>query len=272
VSAHVARVRVHPVKSLDAEERATATVRPDGGLADDRAYAVVDDEGRYVNGKREPAVHAIDTAFARDGDTLVLRDRAEERPAGAFSLADPAGRDAAADWLSDHYGYPVSFEHAERGGYPDDRTASGPTVVSTATLAAVGDWFGLPVGEVRRRFRANVEVGGVPAFWEDRLYADRERVVRFRVGDAVFEGTNPCSRCVVPTRDSRTGEETPGFRETFVERREATLPEWAARDWYDRGYYQLMVNTATPEESVGEPIRVGDTVEVLGVAGGNPQG
>ncbi|MFC7176929.1 hypothetical protein [Halosegnis marinus] len=74
---------------------------------------------------------------------------------------------------------------------------------------------------------------------------------------------NPCQRCAVPTRDPDTGEETPGFRERFVERREATLPEFAARGRYDH-YFRLMVNTRVPRETVGERVAVGDGIEVGG--------
>lgn len=282
VDPHVARVRVYPVKSLDGLDRARASVLADGGLELDRAYAVVDADterpesvgasGDYVNGKREPAVHGVDASFDPDAgdDTVVLRDRSGGLSAGTFALAADGGRDAAADWLSAYYGYPVRIVHDGTGGYPDDTVASGPTVVSTATLREVGSWFGLGTEEVRRRFRPTLEIGGVPAFWEERLYADRERVVRFRAGDAALLGTNPCSRCAVPTRDSRTGEADDGFRERFLEKREATLPAWAARDWFDH-HYRLAVNTAVPEASVGATLEVGDPVAVLGVEDGNPQ-
>ena len=65
----------------------------------------------------------------------------------------------------------------------------------------------------------------------------------------------------MPTRDPDTGAETPGFRERFVTRREATLPEWAAEDWYDH-YFRLMVNTRVPRETVGATLSVGDELEI----------
>jgi len=266
---HLARVRVYPVKSLDPLERSRSSILPAGGLVGDRTYVVRDADGRAVNGKREPAVHGVDAVFEPGDDVCVLRDRADEQAADAFALADPDGREDAAAWFSECYGYPVTVERDE-SGVPDDATAPGPTVVSTATLAAVADWFDLPTAAIRRRFRANLEIGGVPAFWEDRLYADPDHVVRVRVGDASFLGMNPCARFVVSSRDSRTGTETPRFRETFVERREATLPAWADDSWYDH-YYRLAVNTAVPEETVGESVAVGDPVEIVGVEGGNPQ-
>jgi hypothetical protein len=81
------------------------------------------------------------------------------------------------------------------------------------------------------------------------------------VGAARFEGVNPCQRCAVPTRDPDTGAETPGFRERFLERREATLPEWAARDRFDH-YFRLMVNTRVPPETVGTEVAVGDDLAI----------
>ncbi|MBP2250100.1 uncharacterized protein YcbX [Halarchaeum solikamskense] len=275
---HLAGIRVYPVKSLDPDPRTRARVLADGGLTHDRAYAIRDADGRYVNGKREPAVHGIDATFDPADHALALRTRSrdrESRPDGALSattvsLADESGRDAAADWLSTYFDYPVTLDHDGTGGFPDDTTAHGPTVVSTATLDAIGDWFDLGTESVRRRFRPTLEIGGVPAFWEDRLYADREHVVRFRIGDAEFLGTNPCSRCAVPSRDPETGDAIEGFRETFVERREATRPAWADGAWFDH-HYRLAVNTAVPEATVGATLTVGDAVTVLDVEAGNPQ-
>lgn len=49
----------------------------------------------------------------------------------------------------------------------------GPSVVSTATVETIASWFdGTRVESPRRRFRANFEISGVPAFWEDRLVGD----------------------------------------------------------------------------------------------------
>lgn len=144
------------------------------------------------------------------------------------------------------------------GGFPDDATASGPTVVARATLAAVAGWFdGVDAAEMERRLRPNLVVSGVEPFWEDRLYADRESVVAFRVGAAEFLGSNLCRHSVVPTRDPETGEVTPGFRERFGERRRETLPEWPDDDWFD-GHLRLMVDTSIPERTVGAELRVGD--------------
>ncbi|PSQ52982.1 MOSC domain-containing protein [Halobacteriales archaeon SW_8_65_20] len=251
-------VHVYPVKSLDGIERDRTTVRESGGLAFDREYAVRDADGDYVNGKRERRVHRLASEFDPDSGRWTVGPRDGERE--TFRLPDERG--AASEFLTDVFGYEVRIDRDATGGFPDDGRASGPTVVSRATLAAVAGWYDeIDATELRRRLRPNLVVGGVEPFWEDRLYADRESVVRFTVGGTRFEGRNPCKRCVVPTRDPDTGAETPGFRERFVSRRETTLPEWAGEDWYDH-YFRLMVNTRVPRETVGARVAVGDEIEI----------
>ncbi|MDZ7700759.1 MAG: hypothetical protein U5J98_01120 [Halobacteriales archaeon] len=95
---------------------------------------------------------------------------------------------------------------AERGFA--DRPESGPSVVSTATLESVASWFDtLNVEDVRRRLRANVEVAGVPAFWEDRFVGAGAPafVIDGPDGDVRVEGVEPCGRCVVPDAGPRHG-------------------------------------------------------------------
>ncbi|PSP97234.1 MOSC domain-containing protein [Halobacteriales archaeon QS_4_70_19] len=260
---HVRRLRVYPVKSLDPYESERATVLPEGSLSLDREFALVDDGGDYVNGKNERAVHRLRSAFEPPA-TVRLHPNGEPDAARTFDLADDGGRADAEDWLTDFFGYPARVQRNERGGFPDDTHAHGPTVVSTGTVERFADWFDLSVESARRRLRANVEVGGVPAFWEDHLYPsdDREHVVGVRVGDAAFEGVNPCQRCVVPSRDPDTGAETPDFTERFVEHRAAEKPDWAGDAWFDHEF-RLMVNTRVPRATVGAEVAVGDPVEVL---------
>jgi hypothetical protein len=267
----------YPIKSLDAESPSSVRIADRGALAGDREYAVVDrpadasfdpssasvaGSGDYVNAKRTRAVHRLRSSVDRDAGTVALAVHGEtgER---TFDLDDRTDLNA---WLSDYFGHPVSVRREPTGGYPDDRDASGPSVVAAATLREVASWFdGVDATEVRRRLRPNLVVADVPAFWEDRLYGDRGEVVRFTVGDATLEGVRPCARCVVPSRDPDTGGETEGFRERFVERRRATRPEWLDSDRYDHDY-RLMVNTRVPESEWGVRLTVGDAVEIRGTA------
>ncbi|MFB6142669.1 MAG: MOSC domain-containing protein [Halorientalis sp.] len=261
--AELARVTVFPVKSLDGLALERATVGDRGALDLDREYALFDADGDYVNGKATSEVHRIASWF--DPGTHALTVDAPGMDEATFALADADGRAAAGAWFSDFFGREVTVEPDDAGGFPDDEALHGPTVISTATLRAVAGWFDLPVESVRRRFRANLELGGgdddLPAFWEDRLFADHGEAVPFEIGGVTFEGRNPCQRCVVPTRDPDTGEALAGFRETFVRRRRETLPEWTDSDRFDHPY-RLMVNTVVPESAVGGTLQTGDAVSV----------
>ena len=53
------RITVYPVKSLDGVEVAAARLLAGGALEHDRRWQLVDMEGRVVNAKRMPIVHAI---------------------------------------------------------------------------------------------------------------------------------------------------------------------------------------------------------------------
>ena len=256
---HLARITVYPIKSLDPGDVERVRVIENGALAGDREYAIRDSEGEYVNGKRERRTHRLRTSF--DGNAVELREHGTDESARFDPETD---HEALSTWLSEFFGYPVNLDREPEGGFPDDTVLSGPTVVSTATLETVAGWFdGISTSGMRRRLRANLEVGGVPAFWEDRLYGDPGSVVAFAVGETEFEGVNPCQRCVVPSRDPDTGEEYDGFRQTFVENRRETLPAWAATGRFDH-YFRLMVNTRVPEESWGGELAVGDEVRVIG--------
>jgi uncharacterized protein YcbX len=257
VNPFVARLRVYPFKSLDGTDVAAATFVDGGGLRWDRAFALVDAAGEFVTAKRDPLVHRLrvtcDEALARATFVSELtRDRF------AFRFADAP--DALEAFLARHFGRAVRLRRDDAGGFPDDPRAPGPTVVSLATLDTVASWFeGMTADDVRLRLRTNIEIGGVPAFWEDRLFGPAGTLRPFRVGAALLAGTNPCARCVVPSRDARTGEPLAAFPKRVAELRAATLPAWADRSRFDH-FYRLTVNTRTL--SADGPIRVGDAVEL----------
>jgi uncharacterized protein len=264
------QIRVHPIKSFDAATTPARSLTAGGGLEWDRRYAIVESTTRparadaaadlaYVNGKREPQIHRIRAEYDLERETVSIGEVGTD-PTTAFHLERDRG--ALESWLSAFLGYDVALVRDDTGGYPDDTEASGPTVISKGTLEAVASWYDdIDPTELCRRLRPNLVVGGVPAFWEDQLYDEPGRVVRFDVGSATLEGVNPCQRCVVPTRNPDTGESTDGFRERFVERRKATLPEWANEAWFDH-YFRLMVNTRVPAAARGATLSVGDGLAV----------
>jgi uncharacterized protein YcbX len=261
--ARLARILIYPIKSLPAVELDSARVLANGALAGDRRWAIHDDEGNFVNGKRTAQIHLLRAAFGPRLERLTL-STAEQSPR-EFCL--PGEIPQLEAWLSAFFGLAVHLVENRSGGFPDDSEAPGPTLVSHASLAAVAGWFPAhgDTDEMRRRFRANLEVDGVEAFWEDRLFADSSSVVRFAIGDVEFFGVNPCQRCIVPTRNSLSGAVDLGFAKAFATRRGAGLPHWAQRERFNH-FYRLAVNTRGVSASEGRSIRVGDRVTLLGPA------
>lgn len=257
---HLARLIVYPIKSLDGVASTKAMVLKSGALQHDRAFAIFDEKDRFVNGKRHQAVHLLRTRFDADVKMVSIQVQGREQTQ-EFHLYEE--RTELEAWLSDFFGFPIQVRQNLLGGFPDDTDSPGPTVISTATLETVASWFpGVDVDEMRSRLRANVEIGGVPPFWEDRLFAEAGDIVQFQVGDVLFEGINPCQRCVVPTRDSLTGEVYPSFQKTFIEKRKETLPLGVVSSRFNH-FYRLSVNTRIPESEAGRILNIGDEVKIL---------
>ena len=256
---YLERIWVYPVKALDPLHVLSAAFTQRGALAQDREFAFVDADGRFINGKRVEAIHAIRSGFDLESRTLTLAKN-DSPKVSSFSLLKQA-QDAEA-WMSNYLGYAVRLLRNEDLGFPDDSEAWGPTVISTATLETVASWFpGLSLESVRRRFRANLEIGGVEAFWEERLYSEKGKVVTFHIGAVTLHGVNPCQRCIVPTRDPDCAERYPDFQKIFQEKRRASLPAWANAGRFDH-FYRLAINTRVNPDQHGRKIRLGDQVRL----------
>ncbi|NJL50131.1 MAG: MOSC domain-containing protein [Leptolyngbyaceae cyanobacterium SM2_5_2] len=256
---YLARIEIFPIKALDGVSVSQATVLASGALQGDRAYALFDADHHFINGKRNALIHRLRTTFTDDGQSVCCTGDGHP-PTPYFSLTDD--RPALEAWLGEYFQQRVSLQENRDLGFPDDTSSPGPTIVSTATLQTVAAWYpGLTVEDVRRRFRTNLEIDGVPAFWEDQLFSHDSQPVRFAIGEVELEGINPCQRCVVPTRDALTGAATPDFQKTFATQRAATLPEWTHPARFNH-FYRLAVNTKILAQG-GCVLRVGDAVQRL---------
>jgi len=259
----LSRITVYPIKSLDGHDLSASAVLPNGALAEDRRYALVDGWGKYINGKNCAAIHGIRATFSEDVQNVTLRCAGQQQ---SFAIAEEQER--LATWCGEVLGMKCRLIENAAGGYPDDCDSPGPTLISTASLEAVASWYeGLDLAEARRRFRFNLEVADVPGFWEDRLVPEEHKVRRFRLGDTVWQGRGICRRCVVPTRDSGDGAVTASFARDFTRHREATLPSWSPEGRFDH-FYRLGVNTRLDSDVTADPSRsvlcVGDAIEVIG--------
>jgi len=250
----IVRIAIFPIKSLDPLEVHEARFTPWGRLEWDREYALFDQKGRFVNGKREPRLHRIRASYNLDKREVRLSACGMEET--VFNL-DKEGEEVAR-WISRFLGYPVELKRDSEKGFPDDMDASGPTVVSTGTLVEVSSWYpGMTLGEAPLRFRTNLEIGVLEPFWEEKLLS-QDRPLRIRIGEgAVLEPRGVSRRCAVPSRDPYTGAVTKGFQKTFVEKRRTRPPPK-----HGGNLYRMVLNTVLVKGG-GLRVRIFDPVEIL---------
>lgn len=221
----------YPVKSMRGETLRSSDVERQG-LAGDRRYMLVDEQGNFITAREVPALLGIRASV--NGGSLQLTlighgsvdvempgEQARRAMVSVWRDEVPARiADAEAnEWLSQAVGRPVRLAYlADVTARSVDLTYGGPDdVVSFAdgfpplltTGASLDDLNGRIAerrmdasdGLVMDRFRPNVVIeGGTP--WDE----DTWRIVR--IGAVRFRVVKPCSRCVLTTRDPVTGERT----------------------------------------------------------------
>jgi uncharacterized protein YcbX len=261
---YLAKILLYPIKSLDGVAVEKATILSSGALAYDREFAIFDHQGKLVNAKRQAKIHLLRCQISPASRTISWQIPGQDSPQVFHLDQQRLALEAA---LSDFFGFAVKLQQNSILGFPDDTNAPGATVVSTASLTEVASWFpGMSVEEMRRRIRANIEIGGVPAFWEDQLFTTQGNTVSFQVGDVHFLGVNPCQRCVVPTRDSFLGTADANFPKIFVQQRQATLPSWVDTSQF-KHFYSLSVNTRLPASETGKTLQIGDQIQICSPPG-----
>jgi uncharacterized protein len=256
---YLSKIWIYPIKSLDGVEVEQAQILPGGALAHDREFAMVDEQGKFVNGKRTEKIHGLRSRFDLAARTVTLRPEGQGQ-SHAFHLDDD--RPALQTWLSEYFGIPLTLQQNLHMGFPDDTIASGATLVSVESLKAIATWFpsmSLTLEEVRQRFRTNLEIANAPAFWEDHLMTATGELLPFQLGEVTFLGSHSCARCVVPTRNPWVGERDRQFQREFTTQRKAHLPEWARGDRFDH-YYRFTLNTQVAPSEAGKTIHLHDAV------------
>lgn len=257
----LAQIFIYPIKSLDGVAVTQAKILKSGALEHDREFAMVDEQGRFVNGKRNPKIHLLRSFFNLNARTVSLQIQDTETTQ-VFHLDEE--RTALEAWLSHYFDKTVQLQQSIWQGFPDDTNALGPTVISTATIETVAGWFSeISTDEMRRRLRTNVEIANVPPFWEDQLFGEADNIIQFQIGSIQFEGINPCQRCIVPTRNSFTGEAYTDFQKIFVAKRQESLPSGVAASRFNH-FYRLSVNTRIPESQADKILQVGNHVKIQG--------
>ncbi len=75
---------------------------------------------------------------------------------------------------------------------------------------------------------------------------------------------SPRARCIVPTRHPENAKPWSGFAKTFTKARAKHLPEWSELSAFGNHYF-LTVDSLLPASEVGKILKVGDSLEIVGV-------
>lgn len=235
----------------------TARVTEGGALYNDRRWALEDKQGRLINGKNSKRIFLLQPSFDLASETVFFPEGERGKQ---FDLADTVG---LSNYFSVALSKAVFLKEDQRQGFPDDMNASGPTLISQASLETVSSWFPrLSIDDIRARFRINLEISSEPEFWEDRLFVNNEKPREVQIGDVKLDSSNPCARCSVPTKGPSSGRTYSDFYEIFIKHREQSKPVWLDVKCFDHWYY-LSANTNITAEEAGKLISVGDSAHIL---------
>jgi uncharacterized protein len=274
-------LHIYPLKGCRAIDLDTAAVEP-WGLAGDRRWLAVNSEGRFISQREHASLARLIVTYG-PGDGITVSSEgfpplfiATPGVGGMSGVLVPgpelikvtvwgstvlaAAADAAADaWFSAFLGEParvVYLDDPTRRAVDQEFGAAGDVVsfadgyplllTSTGSLAELRSWL-TDVGDApvpMNRFRPNAVVSGFEPWAEDRWH-------RVRIGAVTFRVAKPCGRCVVTTTDQFTGV-----------RGKQPLAMLAKRRRFGSS---LVFGQNVIPDSPGE-IRVGDAVEVLGLA------
>jgi uncharacterized protein YcbX len=236
LQARVEALWVYPVKSCAGVSLTEAELTP-SGLAWDRAWMVVDEEGEFVSQRELPRMALIQPAF-RLGQ-LVLRApgmlalhlslEAAEWPIKVRVWDDVVQAwdmgDIAAQWFSDFLGpdAPAGLRRLRLVRFDPEvrRLSSRRWTGGREAEVQFADGFGLLVTSTasldelnrrlqaaghsmvdQRRFRPNIVLSGIEAHDEDRMGAWQ---IDTGAGLARLDNVKPCARCPIPDVDPDAG-------------------------------------------------------------------
>ena len=257
----LSRITIYPVKSLDGIFLQKAMITEGGCLLHDREYAISDENGNFIIGKTNTLVHTLRSTIDFETETISFRQQTETTW-NQFHLQKE--KIEIQTYLSHYFSTPILFNKNSTGRFMDIPDISGVTILSTSSLETVSAWFnGMDLEETRKRFRATIEIEGIPAFWEDNLFSTEGRGIEFKIGNVTMFGMSPRARCVVPTRNPETGEVIHGFPKSFARHRAASQPGWSTLSEYGHHYF-LTVNCYIPATEIGKFIETGDKVSIVG--------
>jgi uncharacterized protein YcbX len=270
-SAYLASIHIYPLKGTRAVDLDESVVEP-WGLAGDRRWLLVDEDGRFISQREEPTLARVVVRYTSSRCISVsvaghdpmsvaapaLESGAEMLKATVWSstvLAAAVGREAD-EWFSAYLGRAVRLVYLDdptrrpvdqEYGAADDVVsfADGYPLLLTSmdSLDALASWL-VEAGDdpvPMNRFRPNVVVAGADPWAEDQWR-------RIKIGSVSFRVAKPCGRCVVTTIDQATAQRGSQPLKMLGRRR--------------RFGQQLVFGQNIIPDSPGV-IRVGDPVQIL---------
>lgn len=260
--AQISKLRIYPIKSLRHVEVSSATVGV-RSLQNDRRFAIVDADGRYINGKRTGQVNLLQADYDLPNGLVHLAHKEAPEDISTFELRE--GNTELDEYLSAFFDIRTQLVENTSGAFMDMPGTSSVTIVSEATYRSLQkDLWQHSLENLRRRFRTNIELSGIPAYGEEQLYQAPDTGMRFRIGEVEMLGISPRARCNVPPQDPNTGDMDYYFMKQMIQSRQATMPTDSTLLQYGRRPYFLTVNTYLPESELGKQLHIGDTVEIIG--------
>lgn len=255
----ISNIRIYPIKSLDGIELSSVEIGT-RSLLHDREFAMLADDGRFVNGKRTGRVNQLHANYDLPNYRVSFSER-DSSSQTSFHLVEE--KEKIGSFLSDFFNMKISFLQNREGRLLDIPDESGITILSTASLEYLSKSMkGHPVDDLRLRFRASLEITGVPAFWEEQLAIPSGQPVHFRAGEIKLAGISLRARCNVPPKDPFTGDLDKSFVKKMLAARDKNVPEWSMVREFPSLYY-LTVNCFIPDTETGKFIHIGDEVALL---------
>jgi uncharacterized protein YcbX len=89
------------------------------------------------------------------------------------------------------------------------------------------------------------------------------RAFEFKIGEVSIMGKSPGAECLVPTRNTETGEVVYDFSKIFVKNRAASHPPWSKMAEYGH-YYHLIVDYYTPETKYNKILETDSGLKIAG--------
>ena len=262
----VSSIRIYPVKSLDPVEVSETEIGLHS-LKHDRAFAIMGEDGRYINGKRTGKVNQLKASYDLEKGLISLSPRGQGQTE-TFELN--VHNKELNKYLADFFEMKLHLVYSDKGELLDEPYKSCTTIISQATYESLlADLPQHTIEDLRLRFRTNIEIKGVESFWEEQLFKSPSIGIRYSIGDVEMIGISPRARCNVPPRDPFTGETDKSFIKTMMQSREQSLPKDSSLALFGNTYH-LSVDTYIPPTELGKKIRVGEDVkigEAIGLSG-----